>query len=102
MKGVVSDGMLCSAPRARRWATTPPACSSSGPARRRRARRSPRRSASSADVVYDLAIEANRPDANCVAGVARDAAARLGLPFAIPDAAGRGRRAGAAGVRRSR
>jgi phenylalanyl-tRNA synthetase beta chain len=36
------------------------------------------------DVVYDLAIEANRPDANCIAGVARDAAARLGQPFAIP------------------
>ncbi|GAC1528817.1 MAG: phenylalanine--tRNA ligase subunit beta [Acidimicrobiales bacterium] len=36
------------------------------------------------DVVYDLAIEANRPDANCVVGVARDAAARLGLPFALP------------------
>ncbi|MGH9165625.1 MAG: YtpR family tRNA-binding protein, partial [Acidimicrobiales bacterium] len=39
-----------------------------------------------ADVVYDLAIEANRPDALCMAGVARDAAARLGLPFAIPEA----------------
>ena len=38
-----------------------------------------------ADIVYDLAIEANRPDALCMAGVARDAAARLGLPFAIPD-----------------
>ncbi|MEO7837002.1 MAG: phenylalanine--tRNA ligase subunit beta [Acidimicrobiales bacterium] len=38
-----------------------------------------------ADVVYDLAIEATRPDALCMAGVARDAAARLGLPFAIPD-----------------
>src|SRR3954451_3027549 len=37
-----------------------------------------------ADVVYDLAIETNRPDAMCVAGVARDAAARLRLPFAIP------------------
>src|SRR3954454_10684220 len=36
------------------------------------------------DVVYDLAIETNRPDAMCVAGVARDAAARLRLPFAIP------------------
>ncbi len=36
------------------------------------------------DVVYDLAIETNRPDANCIAGIARDAAARLGLPFAIP------------------
>ncbi|HEX2851292.1 MAG TPA: phenylalanine--tRNA ligase subunit beta [Acidimicrobiales bacterium] len=37
-----------------------------------------------ADVVYDLAIEGNRPDANCIAGVARDAAARLGLPFTLP------------------
>ncbi|HUP71313.1 MAG TPA: phenylalanine--tRNA ligase subunit beta [Acidimicrobiales bacterium] len=37
------------------------------------------------DVVYDLAIEANRPDALSIAGIARDAAARLGLPFAIPD-----------------
>ena len=36
------------------------------------------------DVVYDLAIEGNRPDANCVTGVARDAAARLGLPFTLP------------------
>ncbi|MEO7443571.1 MAG: YtpR family tRNA-binding protein, partial [Acidimicrobiales bacterium] len=40
-----------------------------------------------ADVVYDLAIEANRPDALSVAGVARDAAARLRLPFALPDPA---------------
>ncbi|MDP9070603.1 MAG: phenylalanine--tRNA ligase subunit beta [Actinomycetota bacterium] len=35
------------------------------------------------DVVYDLAIEGNRPDAMSVAGVARDAAARLRLPFAV-------------------
>lgn len=39
------------------------------------------------DVVFDLAIEGNRPDANCIAGVARDAAARLGLSFAIPEPA---------------
>jgi len=38
-----------------------------------------------ADVVFDLAIETNRPDANSVAGVARDAAARLGLPFHINE-----------------
>ena len=37
------------------------------------------------DVVFDLSIETNRPDANSVAGVARDAAARLGLPFTIPE-----------------
>jgi phenylalanyl-tRNA synthetase beta chain len=39
----------------------------------------------SPDVVYDLAIEGNRPDANSIAGVARDAAARLGLPFTLPS-----------------
>ncbi len=33
------------------------------------------------DVVFDLAIEANRPDANCVIGVARDLAAWLGVKF---------------------
>jgi phenylalanyl-tRNA synthetase beta chain len=36
-------------------------------------------------VVFDLAIEVNRPDALSMAGVARDLAARLGLPFAIPQ-----------------
>ncbi|HTZ10740.1 MAG TPA: phenylalanine--tRNA ligase subunit beta, partial [Acidimicrobiales bacterium] len=37
------------------------------------------------DVVFDIAVEANRPDAWCVAGVARDLAAALRLPFAIPE-----------------
>ncbi len=37
-----------------------------------------------ADVVFDIAVEANRPDAWSMAGVARDLAARLHLPFAIP------------------
>ncbi len=36
------------------------------------------------DVIFDIAVEANRPDAWSMAGVARDLAARLGLPFAIP------------------
>jgi len=39
------------------------------------------------DVVFDVAVEANRPDAWCMAGVARDLAARLGLPFAVPATA---------------
>ncbi|HVN51831.1 MAG TPA: phenylalanine--tRNA ligase subunit beta, partial [Acidimicrobiales bacterium] len=39
------------------------------------------------DVVYDLEINPNRPDAMSVAGVARDLAARLGVPFAIPEPA---------------
>ncbi len=33
------------------------------------------------DVIFDLAIEGNRPDAWCMSGVARDLAARLGLEF---------------------
>jgi len=37
------------------------------------------------DVVVDVAVEANRPDAWCIAGVARDLAARLGLVFTIPS-----------------
>jgi phenylalanyl-tRNA synthetase beta chain len=36
------------------------------------------------DVLYDLEINANRPDAMSVAGVARDLAARGGLPFSLP------------------
>ena len=37
------------------------------------------------DVVFDLDVTANRPDAMSVAGVARDVAALLRLPFAIPE-----------------
>ena len=37
------------------------------------------------DVVFDVAVAANRPDAWCMAGVARDLAARMGLPFAVPS-----------------
>jgi phenylalanyl-tRNA synthetase beta chain len=36
------------------------------------------------DVVFDLDVTPNRPDALCVAGVARDLAARLRVPFAVP------------------
>ena len=37
------------------------------------------------DVLYDLEINPNRPDAMSVAGVARDLAARLGVPFTQLD-----------------
>jgi phenylalanyl-tRNA synthetase beta chain len=37
------------------------------------------------DVVVDLEVNPNRPDAMSVAGVARDLAAALGVPFAIPE-----------------
>ncbi|KAA0236371.1 MAG: Phenylalanine--tRNA ligase beta subunit [Acidimicrobiales bacterium] len=37
-----------------------------------------------ADILFDLEVNANRPDAMSVAGVARDLAARMGVPFALP------------------
>ena len=37
------------------------------------------------DVVFDLAIEGNRPDCLCMAGIARDIAARIGLPLVLPE-----------------
>ena len=37
------------------------------------------------DVVFDLAVEGNRPDAWSMVGVARDLAARLGLDFTAPE-----------------
>ena len=37
------------------------------------------------DVLYDLEVNANRPDAMSVAGVARDLAAALRVPFAYPE-----------------
>ena len=84
MKGVVSDGMLCSARElglgddaAGLLLLTGRTASPGTPIADALGLRP--------DVVYDLAIEANRPDANCVAGVARDAAARLGTPFAIRE-----------------
>ena len=38
-----------------------------------------------ADVLWDLEVNANRPDAMSVAGVARDLAAGLGVPFSFPE-----------------
>ena len=37
------------------------------------------------EVVFDLAIEGNRPDCLCIAGVARDVAALRGLPLLLPE-----------------
>ncbi|MFV2039013.1 MAG: phenylalanine--tRNA ligase subunit beta [Acidimicrobiales bacterium] len=37
------------------------------------------------DVLWDLEVNANRPDAMSVAGVARDLAGALGVPFSFPD-----------------
>jgi phenylalanyl-tRNA synthetase beta chain len=37
------------------------------------------------DVVFDITVEGNRPDAWSIAGIARDLAGRLGLPFDAPE-----------------
>ncbi|MGZ6965327.1 MAG: phenylalanine--tRNA ligase subunit beta [Acidimicrobiia bacterium] len=37
------------------------------------------------DVVFDLAITPNRPDAMSIVGVSRDLAAHFGLPFTVPE-----------------
>jgi phenylalanyl-tRNA synthetase beta chain len=37
------------------------------------------------DVVFELDVTPNRPDAMSVAGVARDLAAKLGVPFSLPE-----------------
>jgi phenylalanyl-tRNA synthetase beta chain len=39
------------------------------------------------DVVFDITVEGNRPDAWCIAGIARDLAARLDLAFTLPTPA---------------
>ena len=84
MRGVVSDGMLCSPVELRLGTDAggllvlPPGLEPGAPIADALG--------VEADVVFDLAIETNRPDAMSIAGVARDAAARLKLPFAIPDA----------------
>src|SRR5438034_722462 len=38
------------------------------------------------DVVFDLSITPNRPDAMCIVGVARELAAHFGLPLQVPEA----------------
>jgi phenylalanyl-tRNA synthetase beta chain len=42
------------------------------------------------DIVFDLEITPNRPDAMSIAGVARDLAAALGVPFTLPEPAAPG------------
>lgn len=82
MRGVISNGMLCSAKELSLGGDSagllilPP----------RTAIGEPLEVALGVepDVVFDLAIEANRPDANCVIGVARDLAPKLKAVFKSP------------------
>ena len=71
MRGEWSNGMLCSTPRARarrRPRGHPASCRRSADP----ARRCAEALGIVRDVLYDLEINPNRPDAMCVAGVARD------------------------------
>ena len=89
MKGVASEGMLCSGKElglssdadgllvlgddssgAPRFAPGMPLTEALGIER---------------DTVLDIAVETNRPDALCMAGIARDLAAKLHLGFSLPD-----------------
>ncbi len=83
MRGVPSHGMLCSAKElgfgadhAGIWLLEP-SLSLGTPLREALG--------IEVDVCFDLEINPNRPDAMSVAGVARDVAARLGVPFTLPD-----------------
>ncbi|MSO78786.1 MAG: phenylalanine--tRNA ligase subunit beta [Acidimicrobiia bacterium] len=38
------------------------------------------------DVVFDIAVTPNRPDAMCIVGVARELAAHFGVPLSVPGA----------------
>lgn len=84
VRGVVSNGMICSPAELRLGddhsgiMVLPPGAGEPG---------TPLAEALGVarDVVFDLAIETNRPDALSIAGVARDAAAKLGLPFRLPE-----------------
>ncbi len=86
MKGVESRGMLCAPDELGlpgghdEILVLPPGAASPGTAFAEVAGGGP-------DVVLDLEVNANRPDAMSMAGVARDLAARLGLAFTLPEPA---------------
>ena len=87
MKGVVSNGMLCSGRELDLTDDAEGILVLDGTGDHRPGQPLTAALGIEPDVVFDVAVEANRPDALSVAGVARDLAARLGLPFAIPEVA---------------
>ena len=89
MRGVTSDGMLCSG-RELRLSDDQDGIMILGKAPDGPAPGTPLMDALGidVDVVFDIAVEANRPDAWSMAGVARDLAAKLKIPFRIPEPPG--------------
>ena len=82
IRGEVSDGMLCSA-KELGSATTTPGSSTSTPPTELGA--DVRELLGLDDVIFDLAITPNRPDAMCIVGVARELAAHFSLDFIVPE-----------------
>ena len=84
MRGVVSNGMLCSARELRLSEEHEGLMVLDGMIEPRPGERLMEALGIEADVVFDLSIEGNRPDAWSIAGVARDLAARFGRPVREP------------------
>lgn len=86
MKGVASDGMLCSGTELE-LSTDSSGLLVLGKELRGAEPGTPLVEALhlERDSVFDIAVEANRPDAMCIAGIARDLAAKLHLGFSMPD-----------------
>jgi phenylalanyl-tRNA synthetase beta chain len=84
MKGVVSNGMLCSGRELRLSDDHEGILKLTGIDGARPGLPLTEVLGIEPDVIFDIAVEANRPDAWCMAGVARDLAARLGLSFTVP------------------
>jgi phenylalanyl-tRNA synthetase beta chain len=88
MKGVVSNGMLCSGRELRISEDHDGILRLNDVDRAAPGVRLVEALGLEPDVVFDVAVEANRPDAWSMVGVARDLAARMRLPFTVPEPAG--------------
>lgn len=94
MKGVVSNGMLCSGRELALSEDAEGILVLDGGSGARPGEPLMAALGIEPDVVFDVAVEANRPDALSISGVARDLAARLGLAFAVPEMTDVARRLG--------
>jgi phenylalanyl-tRNA synthetase beta chain len=82
IRGEVSDGMLCSA---RELGLGDDHSGILGLETTTELGRDVREVLGLDDVIFDLAITPNRPDAMCIVGVARELAAHFALDFVVPD-----------------
>ncbi len=84
MKGVESNGMLCSGPELGLSDDADGLLVLSGVEGAAPGRPLTEVLGITPDVVFDITVEGNRPDAWSVTGIARDLAGRLGVPFTPP------------------